>query len=147
MATQKLWHCTPTALTLRTVQPNCTFKEDQEHFVSVQRRTLYMKTGVHFIVDGDIHLPQKHCATLSDMLLNNTQNALLHFHCDNGYANAPLYYIIRTVNILFLFLVTFCPFSCLSLRVQFAVQSAAAPDTTLQTVTAQNSNNNNFPVI
>jgi len=43
-------------------------KENQKHFVSVQRRALCMKTGVRFIVAGDINLPQQHsCAALSDM--------------------------------------------------------------------------------
>jgi hypothetical protein len=40
------------------------------------------------------------CGADSVMCLNNTQNAFLFCHCNNGYANAPEYYVIRTYPML-----------------------------------------------
>jgi len=57
-----------------------------------------------FIVAGNINLfekPWRAALTAdSDMQLNNTQYALLCFHCNNGYAVASHFYDIRTWPIL-----------------------------------------------
>jgi hypothetical protein len=65
---------------------------------------LYRKASVRFTVAGDINSPhntQYLCIVDSDIPQQHTQNTLLRFNCNNGYANAPQYYVIRTLPILF----------------------------------------------
>ena len=58
-------------------------------------RAVYVVAEVRVIVAGDIDLSLKHCCALldifillTDVYLNNTQNALFSLHCNNCYTKA-----------------------------------------------------------
>jgi len=76
---------------------------------SVQHRALCMNTGVRFIVAGDVTCRKGIVVQQSVFLYSwqwhvaqrHTRNALLSFHCNNGYANALQNYLIHTKPIFF----------------------------------------------
>jgi hypothetical protein len=68
----------------------CTLSEDLSKLYCFRRHKFNMKsflcnTKYFYIVDSDTY-----------EYFNNTEYVLLLSHCDNGYANAPQCYVIRT---------------------------------------------------
>jgi hypothetical protein len=66
-------------------------RANEQSFVSVQHRALYMKICVLCIVAGSTDLPWKHCYAILNwqwhVAQQHSRNALLRFHCSRGYAD------------------------------------------------------------
>lgn len=97
----------PKAKTNRTFCFNCSIGQLREDL-----RTCYFCRRYKFSIKSMLCNLQYFCVVDSDLLLNNIENALLHFHLNNGYAKPDtmlrstyvaclvLCYLVRTFNII-----------------------------------------------